>query len=279
MSHYLLFDGKFLPNDSPVIEASNRGFRYADGLFETMRVNNGNILLAPYHFERLFSGLDLYQFELPAHFTQGWLTELVAKLCRKNQHLVARVRLTIFRGNGGLYDSESHLPHVIIQSWALEHPRAPLNENGLVLGIYPDAQKSMDRFACLKSNNYQPYLLAALYAQKMRWNEALVKNAADRICDATIANLFIVKNGNIFTPAITEGCVAGVQRRFLLEQLSAKGFEVRESAITAADIYAADELFLTNAIQGIRWAQCCDHKVYTNQLTQHIFKEIFPNAG
>jgi branched-chain amino acid aminotransferase len=278
MSHYLLFDGKFFPNDSPVISANNRGFRYADGLFETMKLKAGNIQLAGYHFERLFHGLDLYQFELPPHFTAAWLTEQVLKICRKNQHSLARIRLTVFRGNGGLYDPESHLPHFIIQTWALNQSQESLNENGLVLGIYPDAQKSMDRFARLKSSNYQPYLLAALYAKKMRWNEALVKNAADRICDATIANLFIVKDGIVSTPSLSEGCVAGVQRRFLLEALPAKGFEVQEAAITVADIYAADELFLTNAIQGIRWAQCCDDKTYTNRQTARIFKEIFSEA-
>ena len=84
MSDYLLYNGHFHKNSDPLITANNRGLRYGDGLFETIKWVNGTIQLGPWHFERLFNGLQLLQFELPAYFTAQWLTGQVETLCKKN---------------------------------------------------------------------------------------------------------------------------------------------------------------------------------------------------
>ena len=274
MDQYLFYNGQWAKNDKPLITADNRGFRYGDGLFETMLLEDAVIQLEHLHFERLFKGLQLLQFELPAYFTAAWLTKHITELCHKNKHTTARVRLTVFRGNGGLYDAENHFPNCIIQSWPLKERSQRLNENGLVTGVYPDARKSMDAFSSIKSNNYQPYLMAALYAKKQRWNDALVLNSKDNICDASIANVFIVRNNTIYTPALSEGCVAGVMRSFLLKQLKEKGYAIKEGTLTADDIADADEMFLTNAMYGIRWVQHCDEKKYSNTITNAVYNEL-----
>jgi branched-chain amino acid aminotransferase len=274
MNHYLFYNGQWLPNDKPIITADNRGFRYGDGLFETFKVVDGNIQLATYHFERLFTGLQLLQFELPAYFTAEYLARQVTELCARNKHKIARVRLTVCRGNGGLYDPENHFPNCIIQGWPLQQTGWPLNENGLVIDIYADAKKSIDAFSNIKSNNYLPYLVAALHAKKHHWNDALILNTAGRVCDATIASLFIIKDNIVYTPALTEGCVAGVCRRFLKEHLPAAGFKIQETTISIKAIHEADEVFLTNAIQGIRWVQCCGDIKYGNRLTTAIYTAL-----
>ena len=142
MNQYLFYNGQILNNDKPLITADNRGFKYGDGLFETMKLMDGNIRLGNYHFERLFTGLQLLQFDLPSYFTVEYLTKLITELCNKNQHTIARIRLTVFRGNGGLYDPENHFPNCIIQSWPLQNANLQLNENGLVIvmeGCFPKA--------------------------------------------------------------------------------------------------------------------------------------------
>src|ERR1700694_5244787 len=111
MSHYLFYNGKILEDNKPIILADNRCFRYGDGLFETMKVIDGDIQLGIYHFERLFDGLDLLQFELPPYFTADFLSMQIAALLLKNNQSFARVRLAVFRGNGGLYDAQNHLPN------------------------------------------------------------------------------------------------------------------------------------------------------------------------
>ncbi len=274
MTQYLLFNGKFFPNDSPLLQADNRGFRYGDGLFETMRWSNGRVLLEKYHTERLFNGLGLLQFDIPALFTPASIIAQVKSLCEKNKHPSARVRLTVFRGNGGLYDPENHFPNTIIQSWPLPDDHYTLNENGLVLGIYPNARKSADSFSHLKSNNYLPYYMAALFAKQQRWNDAFVLNNNGCICDATIANVFLVKNKKISTPALSEGGVSGVMRRYLLESLPAAGYTIEETKITKDDILAADELFLSNAIRGIQWVQRVEEKSFNNRECINIYNSL-----
>lgn len=274
MNHYLLFNGSFHKESEPLITAGNRGLRYGDGLFETFRITGEKIYFSDWHFERLFNGLQLLQFELPAYFTSQYLSGLIISLIKKNRHNSARIRINIVRGNGGLYDPENHFPNCIIQSLPLTAPAFQLNENGLVTGIYNEARKAVDSFSHIKSNNYLPYSMAALHARRNRWNDALVLNTSGRVCDATIANVFIVKNEIVYTCPLSEGCVAGIIRRYLLQHLEIHGFTVQQQAITVDDLYTADEVFLTNTIKGIRWISHCGPAVYTNRLTTSIFNKL-----
>jgi len=274
MSDYLLYNGNFWNSSEPLVTADNRGLKYGDGLFETLRVTGKKIHLADWHFERLFTGLQLLEFELPAYFTPVHLARQVTALCKRNNHPVARIRITIIRGGGGLYDPEDHFPNCIIQSWSLPEDGFQLNANGLVTGIYRGAQKTMDKFSNCKSNNYLPYAMAALYAKKQQWNDAFLLNTGERVCDATIANIFIIKDETIYTCPLQEGCVAGIMRRFLLENLPANGFSLQEKKITVEDLLAADEVFLTNTIKGIRWVGHCDGSSYGNRLTKIIFDKL-----
>jgi branched-chain amino acid aminotransferase len=274
MNEYLLYNGSFHKNSDPLIPADSRGLRYGDGLFETIKVTNGTIHFSDWHFERLFKGLQLLQFELPAYFTPQYIAGQVMALIKKNQHTHARIRINIVRGNGGLYDAENHFPNCIIQGWPMPAAGFQLNENGLVTGIYEEAKKTMDGFSNIKSNNYLPYTMSALHAKKNKWNDALILNTAGRICDATIANVFIIKNEIVCTCPLTEGCIEGIMRRYLLENLVMNGFIIKEQEITIEDLLSADEVFLTNCIKGIRWVSHCGDAVYSRQITTRIFQKI-----
>ncbi len=274
MNEYLLFNTRFYKSDAPLVQADNQGLRYGSGLFETIRYANGKLCLADWHFERLFNGLNLLGFELPAYFKPGYLSDQVSSLCKKNQHKTARIRINVFKGNGGIYDGDNS-PNCIIQSWKLPEAEFQLNENGLVTGIYNDARKPQDVFSNLKSNNYLLYSMAALYAKKQLLNDAFLLNTSGAVCDATIANIFIVKNDVIYTPPLQAGCVAGIMRRFVMKEGPNHGFDVREKELSREELLAADEVFLTNAIKAIRWVHHCQDSVYTNKLTKAIFRELF----
>jgi len=238
-----------MPADAPVLLASNRGYRYGDGLFETMKIMNGKIILASMHFERL-------------------------SLCKRNEcDLLARVRLSAFRGNGGLYDEDRGLQY-IIECWSLTESVNELNTNGLVIDIYPEAKKTCDLFSNLKSASFLPYAMAALYAKENKLNDCLVLNTKGNIADSTITNVFIIKNELIITPALNEGCVNGIMRKYLLKKLQDSGYRVQESCISVFDIENADEVLLTNAINGIRWVSGFRHKLYSNSQSVEIYNRF-----
>ena len=272
MKPCIIYNGKLVEAGSAVIGADNRGLRYGEGLFETMKLVDGKVVLAALHFERLFSSLAALKFEVPPDFTPAYLQQQIAALCKKNKIAqAARVRLNVFRGNGGLYDPENLKPDFIIQAWPLQESNLALNEEGFIVDVYPDARKSCDAFSNLKSNNYLPYVMAALYAQQNTLNDALLLNVHGRICDASIANVFWVEHGKIFTPALSEGCVAGVMRRWLLERFSQPGYAIKESVLEAETLLNADEVFLTNAVYGMRWIKSFRKKQYDNKTSRELY--------
>lgn len=271
---HICINGKIVAAAEPVLLASNRGYRYGDGLFETLKVIRGQIILSPFHFERLFHGIKLLKMDKPELLTASKLQQEVLQLCKKNNcEQLARVRLSVFRGNGGLYDDDKSLQY-LVECWPLGDSVSTLNENGLVTGVFPDAQKSCDQFSNLKSANFLPYTMAAQYAKENRLNDCLVLNSAGNIADSTIANVFIIKEGVISTPALEEGCVNGVMRRFLLEQLRTGSYQIRETTLSIADIENAEEFFLTNAINGIRWVRQFRDTTYTCSKTAEIYSSF-----
>jgi branched-chain amino acid aminotransferase len=270
----LSFNGKIIPAHEPLLLATNRSYRYGDGLFETMKVVDGNIQLANYHFERLFSGLLLLKFEISKLFTADILQQEIIRLCKRNNcEGLSRVRLSVFRGNGGLYDEDKALQY-IIECWPLNESANKLNENGLVTDIYPDASKSCDKFSNLKSANFLPYNMAAQFAKESKLNDCFVLNTFGRIADSTIANVFIIRDGTILTPPLSEGCIAGVMRRYLLQKFAEEKLKHTEIPLTIKDLENADEIFLTNAIKGIQWVRQFREKGYTNFKTVEIYNRF-----
>lgn len=269
--NFINFNGKFIEAQTAVITADNRGLRYGDGLFETIKYKNNALILVDEHLSRLWKGMQLLQFDIPKLFTPDNLQDQILQLVKKNNLTTARIRLSIVRGNGGLYDAVNHHPLYIIQAWSIADNNTTLNENGLQVCIYNEAKKALDNFSNLKHNNYLPYFMGALFAKKQQCNDALILNQHDRICDSTIANIFIVKEESIFTPSLAEGCVAGVMRKFILQQLIEQGLTVTETALTKEDLLNADEVFLSNSIYNIRWVAAIENKTYTNSTVKKIF--------
>ena len=271
---FINYNGKIYPADELLISPNNRSFRYGDGCFETMKMINGGIVLGELHFQRLFSSLATLKFALPKFFTPAVLEQQVIELAQKNRHTsLGRLRLMVFRGNGGLYD-EDNTPNYLMQTWEMNKAMNTLNENGLVTGIFPDARKACDAFSPVKNNNYLCYAMAALWAKQNKLNDAFVLNAYNRIADATIANIFIIQDGVLKTPALTEGCVSGVIRRHLLESCRANGIAVEETKIASEDLATATEVFLTNAAYGMRWVKSCGENNYTLQQGASLYKQF-----
>jgi branched-chain amino acid aminotransferase len=260
----ILFNGKMVDSSEPVLLAANRGYRYGDGLFETMKLQNSTVLHSGFHFERLFAGLSLLKFEVSKFFISEKLLTEITQLCKKNKcEKLARIRLSVFRGNGGLYDEDKALQY-IIECWPLAETVNQLNENGLVIDIYPDAQKSCDIFSNLKSASFLPYNMAAQYAKANKLNDCLVLNTKGHIADSTIANVFLIYGNKIITPPLADGCINGVMRRYLIQELSKSSYEIVQQSITVQQLENADEVFLTNAIRGMQWVRQFRNKCYTN---------------
>lgn len=274
-TRFAFWEGKIIKEEQVAVSPDNRSFRYGDGCFETIKVKNKEIKLLTYHWERLVKSLAILKFQVPVFFTQPYLETAINQLVQKNKHeKSARVRVTISRGDGGLYDVLNHQPQMLIQSWAFNPNQDKLNENGLVIDFFEEGVKPMDAFSNLKSNNYLIYAMAAIWAKEQKLNDAVVLNSNGRIADTTIANIWMLKGKDIFTPALSEACVMGTMRRHLLEKFAANDFAVHETTITKDNLLTADEVFITNAINGIKWVKQIGKKTYPLNYLPSLYQKL-----
>lgn len=263
---FVCYNGVFLPDGQPVLFVNNRSYKWGDGVFETIKVYKGRLLLQSLHFDRLMSSIRLLQIK--ETFTPFELEQNILALCSKNDCLdLARVRLAMYRNdeNKTGYTIEAISQDQTVMQW---------KEKGYKIDIYPYARKACDVLANLKTANYLPYVMASRYAEEKGLQECLVLNSQNHICDASKANVFIVKDGELYTPALDQGCINGVMRRFLLQELKEKGWRVKQVELTEDMLQQADECFLTNAIQGIHWVSQYRDKQFTSAHTKKIFDTV-----
>ena len=253
--------------DTPVITLQNRSFKFGEGLFETIRVDHGTIPLANFHRDRLFKSMETLHMPIPErNVWQQWMDELL-QLCALNdcsQH--ARVRLTITTNeNEIMYGMEATTLDPSYLVW---------NKKGEVIDICPLVQKQVDHFSNIKATNYLLYLMAGHYARENKLDDCLVLNSHNNISDSTRANVFLVKDGEMYTPALDQGCIQGVMRQKLIIELEKKGNKVHQQAINKEDLQKAQEVFLTNALYGLRWVRSFGTTNYEHAFSSQLYHEI-----
>lgn len=268
---YININGKITTRADTAIPTDNGAFRYGYGLFETMLVQDSKIALKQYHWERLYAGLKTLMIELPVLLTPEYLEEQVLKTVVKNKlaHL-CRVRLQIYTGGGGLFGTGNTHPGYVIESFPLDATTLGFNENGLVAGIATGLTKSRDTLSNLKSCNALIYAMAAQHAKTNKWNDALILNSDGHIIEGSIANLFWAKDGQLYTSPLSDGCVAGIMRRHIMQHVP-----VTQQSLSLPELLQADEVILTNAIKRLRWVKNIGDKQYSYKTAKKVFDTLF----
>jgi branched-chain amino acid aminotransferase len=260
----------------------NRSFKFGDGLFETMRWHSGKIFNLEAHFSRLTNGLNILGIEIPNHFSADALQTLVTKaIHQQNQNANSsdwRVRISCFRGGAGLYSPVSNHMEYDIEVSPLSTPDFRLNVEGLRLGRYSEVQITTDILSNLKTTSALPYVMAARFRQNNPLiDDCILLNHHRRIAETIAANLFYRIGDDLYTPSLSEGGVAGTMRQLILSFAGKLGLKAHQQAITLEDISQAEEIFLTNAIQGLRWVSTLDFSPsnkLNNTYSQKIVKQL-----
>ena len=243
-----IFNGQVLDGIPEHLEQAQRALFYGDALFETIRVFDGKIPLLDRHWLRLSTGLTALGFQVPAAWNTDFFRNEILRLSLKN----ARVRLTVWRSPGGKYAPTNDFPQYLITAEAFDKEQFEWLEEGLHIGICTSVQLPLDAFSGFKTLNAPRYVAAAREAQTKGWDDALLLNMHERIAEATSSNLFWWERNTLYTVPLSEGCVSGVFRSFLINWLKRVGeWSVAEKAASPEDLMAADEIFLTNAVRGI----------------------------
>ncbi|HTR30522.1 MAG TPA: aminotransferase class IV [Puia sp.] len=271
---FLNFNGEVREEGAALITAGNRGFRYGDGLFETMLVREGRLRLGKYHLERLATGMRLLRLDFPSPWSLAVLEECIRELCLQNElgDAPVRARLTVFRGGSGPYNTPDREAWYCLQTVAAGE--TGWRKDGLTIDVFPRGRKACDDYSGIKSNNYLLSTQAGLYARELGLDDAVLLNTQGRVAETTIANIWWVRDSQLYTTPLSEGCVAGVMRRWLLEKLPQAGYPVREEPIGPAAMAGADEIFVSNAIQGIRWVRGFRGHSFDCRLSAELYKKM-----
>jgi branched-chain amino acid aminotransferase len=261
---HVYLNGKIVPSKEALVSVFDHGFLYGDGIYETMRVYDRVIFMFDEHLQRLYRSASLIGLTIPLN--ADGLKIAVYETLIANSLRNAYVRLTISRGQGelGLDPDLCLQPTVAIIAQELrEYPKA-YYEKGISL-IIPDTRRNLKEAVNprIKSLNFLNNILAKIEAKKQGAYEAVMLNARGKLTEGTICNLFFYRDGVVCTPSVACGILDGITRGIVIELAGREGLNVREGAFTRADLYSAEEVFVTNTTMEVMPVSKVDSQKYT----------------
>lgn len=272
---FVNFNGDIFLEDDKVFTLKNRAFRYGDGLFETIRMSGGKLNFPEIHAERLQRGMKTLKIEGYSHMDAYFLKEKTEDLARRNKiGQNGRFRLSVFRDSEGLYTPTDNKSAYALEATALDSPVFKMNNRGLIMDIYDDILKPINRLSNLKTSSALPFVMAGLYKQQHRLDEVFILNQAGFLCESLSSNVFLVYKGQIYTPALSEGCVAGVMRQVVINLAAEHQLDIIEAQINPEILNEVEEVFITNAINGIQWVMGFNRKRYFNEVSKMLLEKL-----
>lgn len=250
------------------LSMSSRAIFYGDGLFETIRVFRGKIPFMPLHWERLANGLSILGFEIPSEWSAIFFEKEILRVAQGN----ARVRISVWRAPGGFYAPTDNTPNFLITATPMESDVFNWQETGLTIRLCERVRLPIDALSGLKTLGGVRYVAAAMEARAKGVDDVIVLNERGQICEASNSNILWIKGETVYAPSPTDGQVSGTFQKILSGVLQAEGIQIVEKPTTFAELLEADEVFLTNAVQGIRWVRLLEEKVLICYKTKYFNK-------
>jgi len=246
----LNYNGELIKKNDISVSANNRAFKYGDAIFETINVINNNVIFWEDHYFRLMASMRMLRMEIPLKFTLEFIEQEILKTIPSQlEYKNLRVRLSVYRKDGGLYAPKTNEVDYLIE----------LSENNYqtkriyCIDLFKDFYNYSGLLSTIKTTNRMLNTLASIYMQENELDNCVLLNENKGIVEATNANIFVVKGTEIKTPALEEGCIKGIVRKKVIEILQKnENYTIIETSISPFEMQKADEIFLTNSIIGIQ---------------------------
>lgn len=231
----------------------DRGFAYGDGVFETCKMLHGKIPLWHLHKERLFKSCEKLFIPVSIDLVEAQFTNLIASLAAiDTENSVVKFIVTRGQGGRGYRVPDSALPTIVIGVFpAANYPESHFSE-GVSVRLCSQRLSCNPSLAGLKHLNRLEQILARAEWQDDAIAEGILLDTQGNLIEAVFSNIFLIKNGELFTPDLSEAGVEGIMRRFIIETLAPQaGLKVHVKRLTITDLLSADSVFLCNSIYGI----------------------------
>ena len=244
-------NGELLTPENATLTTDNRGFKYGDAIFETIKANKSKVFFWEDHYFRLMASIRMLRMRIPMEFTLEFLQDEIAKTINSidSSSPFFRVRLTVFRKDGGFYTPKTNEINYSIE---VSETNYQLQET-YKLDVYKDFYNYSGLLSTVKTNNRVVNTLASIYAKENDLDNCILINERKGVAEVTNGNIFVVKGNVVKTPTLSEGCIKGIARKNVIEILQKnKEYILEETTISPFEIQKADEVFITNAIMGIQ---------------------------
>mgnify|MGYP006431715477 CR=1 FL=1 len=278
----IILNGDFVSDESPVLSYLNRGFNYGDGIFETVRVINNEILFWEDHYFRLMSSMRIMRMEIPSKFSPEKLEQEVKSLIEKNELTQdpVRVKFNVFRISGGFYTpSNRDVDYLIstakIDSSFYQFPK----KDSYQVELFKDHYILSGLLSSIKSTNKAVNVLAGIYAEENGYDNCLLINESKSVVEAINGNIFLVKGQTIKTPPLSDGCLNGILRKQIIDIVKNNNeLELDETSVSPFELQKADEFFITNIIKGIIPITKYRKKDYSKNICQKLLGQLNAKA-
>ena len=242
----IYLDGKFCSERDAKVSVFDHGLLYGDGVFEGIRAYNGRVFKLKEHIDRLYYSAKAILLEIP--LTHAQMMQATVETIRANKLRDCYIRLIVTRGVGtlGLNPRSCKNPSVIIIANTIQVYPAELYAHGMSIVTVPTVRNLHSALnPAIKSLNYLNNILAKIEANNAGVEEAIMLNAEGFVAECTGDNIFIVRNGALFTPPLSAGALYGITRQTVMELAEQTGVKVSEPNLTRYDLFCADECFIT----------------------------------
>lgn len=244
----VFLNDKLIDSEKAHISATDSGFLYGAGLFETMRSYDGVVFGLKDHLERLFTSAGALFINNP--FNEEYLTDAIYKVLKANKLTDARLRLTL--SNGRMAGVEEQLkPTLLITATKLQPYPGEYYKNGVMVILSASRQNTFEPTCGHKTTSYFSRMITLNMAHQQRAAEALWFTTDNRLAEGCVSNVFVVKDSVINTPGIETPVLAGIARKTVCEIASTNSIKLVEKDLYIDDVLGADEIFLTNVIMQI----------------------------
>jgi len=243
---WIFLGGEFVTKENAKISVYDHGFLYGDGVFEGIRVYDGNIFRLKEHLDRLYNSAKSIMLDVP--YTREELTDIIVETVKKNGYTDAYIRVVISRGTGdlGLDPANCSRAQTVVIVEPLSIYPKEMYESGLEIITVATRRNRPDVLdPKIKSLNYLNNILVKLEANLAGVSEALMLNDEGYVAEGSADNIFIVKGNTLKTPPGYLGALEGITRNAIIEIATELGYDVKEVPFTRHDVYVADEVFLT----------------------------------
>ena len=250
----------------------NRAFKYGDGIFDTLKFEDGVICYLEDHYFRLMSSMRMLRMRIPMDFTLEYYEKQIrTTLEANNLDHQGRVRVNVYREDGGLYTPVSNEINFIIQVSELPEFTPQIIE----IELFKDFPIASGLLSTIKTNNRMVNVLGSIFAKENNYQNCILINEKKELVEGLNSNIFLIKGNEVLTPSLDSGCINGIIRKRLIQLLKKTDkFELKELSISPFDLLKADEVFFTNSIREIQSVDQYRKKKYKSDHTE-VIKQLF----